>query len=175
MKGLQQNRSVPLYPARLSIIANALTTSLMDIPRTQVAILVTAAGTFPQQTTSGGPDRGAHVPVPVQEAFRDEWWSVKMLMVVATVTVMRGSNLQSPRAVTLGHALCGIMASGESAPKHAVEEGELAWWFVKGPMDKGSMNTTVIYWTSRQTWSNATCSHAQAPPPGTADRGSRVQ
>lgn len=53
------------------------------------------------------------VPVPVPEASRGEWWSVRMLMDAATATVTRGSNLPSLRAATLGRALCGTTASGE--------------------------------------------------------------
>lgn len=53
------------------------------------------------------------VPVPVQEASRGEWWSARTLMGAATATVMRGSNLLSLRAATLGPVLCGTTASGE--------------------------------------------------------------
>lgn len=60
-----------------------------------------------------------------------------------------------------------------SAPRRAVEAGGLAWWCAKGPTAKGSTTTTVMSWTSRRTWSNATCSPARARPPGTADHGSR--
>lgn len=60
-----------------------------------------------------------------------------------------------------------------SAPSLVVEEGGLAWWFVKGPTARGWTTTTAMSWTSRSTWSNAVCSPAQALPPGTADHGSR--
>lgn len=53
------------------------------------------------------------VPVPVQEASRGEWWSVRMPMDAATATAMRGSNLPSLRAVTRGPALCGTTVFGE--------------------------------------------------------------
>lgn len=178
-----------------------------------------------------------------------------MLMDAATATVTRESNLPSPKAVTLGLALCGIMVSGArwahiyswkhrfsqrlfmystetllhvahlfcvssplsvlffsitiveskdisdetvpkceiikhiiiiiliinsniisffvtlSAPRPVVEEGELVWWCVKGPVVREWMTTTVTSWTSHLTWSNATCSPAQALLPGIADRG----
>lgn len=65
------------------------------------------------------------------------------------------------------------MCATLSAPSLAVEEGGLAWWFVKGPTARGWTTTTAMSWTSRPTWSNAVCSPAQALPPGTADHGSR--
>lgn len=53
------------------------------------------------------------VLVPVQEASREEWWSVRMLTDAATATAMRESSLPSPRAVTRGLAPCGTTVSGE--------------------------------------------------------------
>lgn len=53
------------------------------------------------------------VPVPVPEAFRGEWSSVKTQKDEVTVTVMKESNLPSPRAVTLDPALCGTTVCGE--------------------------------------------------------------
>lgn len=71
------------------------------------------------------------------------------------------------------HYLTALMCATLSAPSPAVEEGGLAWWFVKGPTARGWTTTTATSWTSRPTWSNAVCSPAQALPPGTADHGSR--
>lgn len=53
------------------------------------------------------------VPVPVREASRGEWWSVRMPMDAATATAMRGSNQPSLRAVTRDPALCGTTVFGE--------------------------------------------------------------
>ncbi|MEQ2213378.1 hypothetical protein XENOCAPTIV_014085 [Xenoophorus captivus] len=113
MKGPQLSKSATLLAAPLSTTVSTFMSSHMDILRIQDIIRDTVAGTSRLQTTSGGPDRGAHVPAPAQEAFRDEWWSVRMPMGAATVTVMKESNLPSPRAVTPGPALCGTMGSGE--------------------------------------------------------------
>lgn len=53
------------------------------------------------------------VPVPVPEVFKGEWWSARMPMGAATVTVMKGLNLLNPKAAILVPVLCGTMASGE--------------------------------------------------------------
>lgn len=59
MRSLGPSRSVLPSPVPLSTTASASMTSRMDIHRTPDAILATAAGTCPQQTTSGGLDPGA--------------------------------------------------------------------------------------------------------------------
>lgn len=63
--------------------------------------------------------------------------------------------------------------SAFSALKPATGGGRLASWFVRGPMARGLTTTTATSWTSRPTWSSATCSPARALPLGTADPGNR--
>lgn len=58
-RGPPQSRSVPPCPVPPSTTASGSTTSPTDTLRTQASTPATAAGTCPQQTTSGGQDPGA--------------------------------------------------------------------------------------------------------------------